>query len=86
VRAGDVARELASKINIGMVGINLPIPVPMAFDSFGGWKRSLFGDRHMHGPEGVWLCTRLYTRHKIVTRRWPAGIRAGAEYVMLVVR
>jgi malonate-semialdehyde dehydrogenase (acetylating)/methylmalonate-semialdehyde dehydrogenase len=82
VRAGDVARELASKINIGMVGINLPIPVPMAFDSFGGWKRSLFGDHHMHGSEGV----RFYTRQKMVTRRWLTGIRTGAEYVMPAMR
>jgi len=81
-RDGDAAREFASKINIGMVGINVPIPVPMAFYSFGGWKRSLFGDHHMHGPEGV----RFYTRQKMVTSRWPTGIRAGAEYVMPVMR
>jgi malonate-semialdehyde dehydrogenase (acetylating)/methylmalonate-semialdehyde dehydrogenase len=81
-RVGDAAREFASKINIGMVGINVPIPVPMAFYSFGGWKRSLFGDHHMHGPEGV----RFYTRQKMVTSRWPTGIRAGAEYVMPVMR
>ena len=81
-RDGDAAREFASKINIGMVGINVPIPVPMAFYSFGGWKRSLFGDHHMHGPEGV----RFYTRQKMVTSRWPTGIRAGAEYVMPMMR
>src|SRR5215470_2861464 len=81
-RDGDAAREFASKINIGMVGINVPIPVPMAFYSFGGWKRSLFGDHHMHGPEGV----RFYTRQKMVTSRWPTGIRAGAEYVMPTMR
>jgi malonate-semialdehyde dehydrogenase (acetylating)/methylmalonate-semialdehyde dehydrogenase len=81
-RDGDAAREFASKINIGMVGINVPIPVPMAFYSFGGWKRSLFGDHHMHGPEGV----RFYTRQKMVTSRWPTGIRAGAAYVMPVMR
>ncbi|MFM9843912.1 MAG: CoA-acylating methylmalonate-semialdehyde dehydrogenase [Dongiaceae bacterium] len=81
-RDGDAAREFASKINIGMVGINVPIPVPMAFYSFGGWKRSLFGDHHMHGPEGV----RFYTRQKMVTSRWPTGLRAGAEYVMPVMR
>ncbi|MFZ5792030.1 MAG: CoA-acylating methylmalonate-semialdehyde dehydrogenase [Pseudomonadota bacterium] len=81
-RDGDAAREFASKIKIGMVGINVPIPVPMAFHSFGGWKRSLFGDHHMHGPEGV----RFYTRLKTVTSRWPTGIRAGAEFVMPTMR
>jgi malonate-semialdehyde dehydrogenase (acetylating) / methylmalonate-semialdehyde dehydrogenase len=54
---------------VGMVGINVPIPVPMAFHSFGGWKDSLFGDRHVHGPDGVGF----YTRGKVVTSRWPAG-------------
>ena len=77
-RDGDAAREFASRIQIGMVGINVPIPVPMAFHSFGGWKRSLFGDMAMHGPEGV----RFYTHLKTVTARWPTGIRAGADYVM----
>ncbi len=77
-RDGDAAREFASRVQIGMVGINVPIPVPMAFHSFGGWKASLFGDHHMHGPEGV----RFYTRYKAVTQRWPAGIRAGAEFIM----
>ena len=77
-RDGDAAREFAAKIKVGMVGINVPIPVPMAFNSFGGWKRSLFGDHHMHGPEGI----RFYTRLKTITSRWPTGIRAGAEYVM----
>jgi malonate-semialdehyde dehydrogenase (acetylating)/methylmalonate-semialdehyde dehydrogenase len=77
-RDGDAAREFASKIKVGMVGVNVPIPVPMAFNSFGGWKRSLFGDHHMHGPEGI----RFYTRLKTITSRWPTGIRAGAEFVM----
>jgi malonate-semialdehyde dehydrogenase (acetylating)/methylmalonate-semialdehyde dehydrogenase len=77
-RDGDAAREFANKIKVGMVGVNVPIPVPMAFHSFGGWKRSLFGDQHMHGPEGV----RFYTKLKTVTSRWPTGIRAGAEFVM----
>jgi malonate-semialdehyde dehydrogenase (acetylating)/methylmalonate-semialdehyde dehydrogenase len=77
-RDGDAAREFAQRVRIGMVGINVPIPVPMAFHSFGGWKASLYGDHHMHGPEGV----RFYTRYKAVTQRWPAGIRAGAEFVM----
>jgi len=81
-RDGDAAREFASKIKVGMVGINVPIPVPMAFNSFGGWKRSLFGDHHMHGPEGI----RFYTRLKTITSRWPTGIRAGAEFVMPTMR
>ena len=77
-RDGDAARTFTEKVNIGMVGVNVPIPVPMAFHSFGGWKRSLFGDHHMHGPEGV----RFYTKQKAVTTRWPTGIRAGAEFKM----
>jgi len=77
-RDGDAAREFAHSIKVGMVGINVPIPVPMAFHSFGGWKASLFGDHHMHGPEGV----RFYTKLKTITTRWPTGIRAGAEFVM----
>ena len=77
-RDGDAARTFAARANIGMVGVNVPIPVPMAFHSFGGWKRSLFGDHHMHGPEGV----RFYTKQKAVTSRWPTGIRAGAEFKM----
>jgi malonate-semialdehyde dehydrogenase (acetylating) / methylmalonate-semialdehyde dehydrogenase len=77
-RDGDAARTFAEQVNIGMVGVNVPIPVPMAFHSFGGWKRSLFGDHHMHGPEGV----RFYTKQKAVTTRWPTGIRAGAEFKM----
>jgi malonate-semialdehyde dehydrogenase (acetylating)/methylmalonate-semialdehyde dehydrogenase len=77
-RDGDAAREFAHAIKVGMVGINVPIPVPMAFHSFGGWKASMFGDHHMHGPEGV----RFYTRLKTITSRWPTGIRAGAEFVM----
>ncbi|SIO63065.1 malonate-semialdehyde dehydrogenase (acetylating) / methylmalonate-semialdehyde dehydrogenase [Bradyrhizobium erythrophlei] len=77
-RDGDAAREFAHQIKIGMVGINIPIPVPMAFHSFGGWKASIFGDHYMHGPEGV----RFYTRLKTITSRWPTGIRTGAEFVM----
>jgi malonate-semialdehyde dehydrogenase (acetylating)/methylmalonate-semialdehyde dehydrogenase len=77
-RDGDAARHFASNVNVGMVGINVPIPVPMAFHSFGGWKRSLFGDHHTHGPEGV----RFYTKQKMITSRWPGGIRAGAEYTI----
>jgi malonate-semialdehyde dehydrogenase (acetylating)/methylmalonate-semialdehyde dehydrogenase len=77
-RDGDAARQFQQTVQAGMVGINVPIPVPMAFHSFGGWKRSLFGDHHMHGMEGV----RFYTKLKTVTQRWPTGIRAGAEYTM----
>ncbi len=77
-RDGDSARAFAHGVQAGMVGVNVPIPVPMAFHSFGGWKASLFGDHHMHGPEGI----RFFTRLKTVTARWPAGIRAGAEFVM----
>ena len=77
-RDGDTAREFSSRVQVGMIGVNVPIPVPMAFHSFGGWKRSLFGDMHMHGPEGV----RFYTRLKTITSRWPTGIRAGADFHM----
>ncbi|MEE2998105.1 MAG: CoA-acylating methylmalonate-semialdehyde dehydrogenase [Pseudomonadota bacterium] len=77
-RDGDAAREFTNRIQVGMVGVNVPIPVPMAFHSFGGWKNSLFGDIHMHGPEGV----RFYTRQKAVTSRWPTVIRSGAEFTM----
>jgi malonate-semialdehyde dehydrogenase (acetylating)/methylmalonate-semialdehyde dehydrogenase len=77
-RDGDVGRTFASKIKIGMVGINIPIPVPVAYHSFGGWKRSLFGDQHMHGPEGV----RFYTKLKTITSRWPSGVRSNPEFVM----
>ncbi|MEK9959405.1 MAG: CoA-acylating methylmalonate-semialdehyde dehydrogenase, partial [Pelagibacteraceae bacterium] len=77
-RDGDSARTFASKIKVGMVGVNIPIPVPMAFHSFGGWKRSLFGDQHMHGPEGV----RFYTKLKTITSRWPSGIKDDPEFIM----
>jgi malonate-semialdehyde dehydrogenase (acetylating)/methylmalonate-semialdehyde dehydrogenase len=77
-RDGDTARTYASRVQVGMVGVNVPIPVPMAFHSFGGWKRSLFGDIHMHGSEGV----HFYTKLKTVTSRWPTGIRAGADFHM----
>ena len=77
-RDGDVGRTFASKIKIGLVGINIPIPVPVAYHSFGGWKRSLFGDQHMHGPEGV----RFYTKLKTITSRWPSGVRSNPEFIM----
>ena len=81
-RDGDAARTFVSDCNIGMVGVNVPIPVPMAFHSFGGWKRSNFGDHGMHGMEGV----RFYTKLKTVTSRWPTGIKGGAEFTMPVMR
>ena len=77
-RDGDTARNYASRVQAGMVGVNVPIPVPMAFHSFGGWKRSLFGDIHVHGMEGI----HFYTRLKTITSRWPTGIRAGADFHM----
>ncbi len=77
-RDGDTARTFGSRVQAGMVGINIPIPVPMAYHSFGGWKRSLFGDVHMHGPEGI----NFYTKLKTVTSRWPTGIRAETEFSM----
>jgi malonate-semialdehyde dehydrogenase (acetylating)/methylmalonate-semialdehyde dehydrogenase len=78
-RDGDAAREFASRVNVGMVGINIPIPVPLAYHTFGGWKRSAFGDINQHGPEGV----RFYTRVKTVTARWPkGGVRENASFVI----
>ena len=77
-RDGDAGRTFASKIQVGMVGINVPIPVPMAFHSFGGWKRSLFGDSGTHGMEGV----KFYTKLKTITSRWPSGIRSNPEFIM----
>jgi malonate-semialdehyde dehydrogenase (acetylating)/methylmalonate-semialdehyde dehydrogenase len=77
-RDGDAARTFCHHVQVGMVGVNVPIPVPMAFHSFGGWKRSLFGDLHIHGPEGV----RFYTRLKTVTSRWMTAPRGGSDFVM----
>jgi malonate-semialdehyde dehydrogenase (acetylating) / methylmalonate-semialdehyde dehydrogenase len=77
-RDGGTAREYTQRVQVGMVGVNVPIPVPMAFHSFGGWKRSLFGDHHAHGPESV----RFYTKQKAVTQRWPAATAGGAEFAM----
>ncbi len=73
---GGVAREFVRNIQVGMVGVNVPLPVPMAFNSFGGWKRSLFGDHHAYGPEAV----RFYTRHKAVMQRWPDSFARGPEF------
>ena len=81
-RDGDAGRTFANQIKVGMVGINIPIPVPVAFHSFGGWKRSLFGDQHMHGPEGV----RFYTKLKTITSRWPSGVRSDPEFIMPIMK
>ena len=75
-RDGDAARDFASRINIGMVGINVPIPVPLAYHTFGGWKKSVFGDLNQHGPDAF----KFYTRTKTVTSRWPSGIKEGGEF------
>jgi malonate-semialdehyde dehydrogenase (acetylating)/methylmalonate-semialdehyde dehydrogenase len=77
-RDGNVAREFSRRIQVGMVGINVPIPVPMAWHGFGGWKKSLFGDTHAYGEEGV----RFYTKQKSIMQRWPESISKGAEFVM----
>ena len=77
-RDGDAAREFVQRVQVGMVGVNVPIPVPLAFYSFGGWKASAFGDQNQHGMDGV----RFYTKLKSVTSRWPTGIRAGSEFTM----
>ena len=76
--SGAVAQRFSQAVQAGMVGVNVPIPVPMAFHSFGGWKRSLFGALHAHGPDGV----RFYTRLKTVTSRWPKGQKDGSDFVM----
>jgi malonate-semialdehyde dehydrogenase (acetylating) / methylmalonate-semialdehyde dehydrogenase len=79
---GNTAREFSRRIEVGMVGINVPIPVPMAWHSFGGWKRSLFGDTYAYGEEGI----RFYTRYKSVMQRWPEAIDKGAEFTMPVAK
>ncbi len=79
---GNTAREFSRRIEVGMVGVNVPIPVPMAWHSFGGWKRSLFGDAHVYGEEGV----RFYTRYKSIMQRWPESIAKGAEFTMPVAK
>jgi malonate-semialdehyde dehydrogenase (acetylating)/methylmalonate-semialdehyde dehydrogenase len=77
-RDGDAARDFAARVNVGMVGVNVPIPVPLAYYTFGGWKRSAFGDLNQHGPDSI----RFYTRTKTVTSRWPSGVKEGAEFVI----
>jgi len=81
-RDGDAARDFAAKVNVGMVGVNVPIPVPLAYYTFGGWKRSGFGDLNQHGPDSM----RFYTKTKTVTSRWPSGVKEGAEFVIPTMR
>jgi malonate-semialdehyde dehydrogenase (acetylating)/methylmalonate-semialdehyde dehydrogenase len=75
-RDGDTARDFVSRVNVGMVGVNVPIPVPLAYHTFGGWKKSMFGDLNQHGPDAF----RFYTRTKTVTARWPSGVKEGADF------
>jgi malonate-semialdehyde dehydrogenase (acetylating) / methylmalonate-semialdehyde dehydrogenase len=77
-RDGDAARDFVSRVEVGMVGVNFAIPVPLAYYTFGGWKRSGFGDLNQHGPDAV----RFYTKTKTVTARWPSGVKEGAEFVI----
>lgn len=77
-RDGDTARDFTDRVNVGMVGVNVPIPVPIAYHTFGGWKRSMFGDLNQHGPDSI----RFYTKTKTVTSRWPTGMREGSSFIM----
>jgi malonate-semialdehyde dehydrogenase (acetylating) / methylmalonate-semialdehyde dehydrogenase len=77
-RDGDAARDFAARVQVGMVGVNVPIPVPLAYYTFGGWKRSSFGDLNQHGPDSI----RFYTKTKTVTGRWPSGVKDGASFVI----
>ncbi|MEM8793567.1 MAG: CoA-acylating methylmalonate-semialdehyde dehydrogenase [Pseudomonadota bacterium] len=81
-RDGDTARDFTNRINIGMVGVNVPIPVPLAYHTFGGWKKSVFGDLNQHGPDAF----RFYTRTKTITARWPSGVKEGAEFSIPVMQ
>jgi malonate-semialdehyde dehydrogenase (acetylating)/methylmalonate-semialdehyde dehydrogenase len=81
-RDGDAARDFAARVQVGMVGINVPIPVPLAYHTFGGWKRSAFGDLNQHGPDAI----RFYTHTKTVTSRWPSGIKEGAQFSIPTMR
>jgi malonate-semialdehyde dehydrogenase (acetylating)/methylmalonate-semialdehyde dehydrogenase len=80
-RDGDAARDFAARVNVGMVGINVPIPVPLAYHTFGGWKKSAFGDLNQHGPDAF----RFYTKTKTITSRWPSGIKEGGEFTIPVM-
>jgi malonate-semialdehyde dehydrogenase (acetylating)/methylmalonate-semialdehyde dehydrogenase len=77
-RDGDAARDFAARVQVGMVGVNVPIPVPIAYHTFGGWKRSGFGDLNQHGPDSI----RFYTKTKTVTQRWTEGVKSGASFVI----
>jgi malonate-semialdehyde dehydrogenase (acetylating)/methylmalonate-semialdehyde dehydrogenase len=81
-RDGDTARDFTNRVNVGMVGVNFAIPVPLAYHTFGGWKRSGFGDLNQHGPDSI----RFYTKTKTVTSRWPSGTKEGAEFVIPTMR
>lgn len=81
-RDGDAARDFTARVNAGMVGVNVPIPVPIAYHTFGGWKRSGFGDLNQHGPDSI----RFYTKTKTVTQRWPSGVKSGAEFSIPTMR
>lgn len=78
-RDGDTARDFAARVQVGMVGINVPIPVPIAYHTFGGWKRSGFGDLNQHGPDSI----RFYTKTKTVTQRWPKGLKENADHFVI---
>ncbi len=80
-RDGDTARDFSNRINIGMVGVNVPIPVPLAYHTFGGWKKSMFGDLNQHGPDAF----KFFTRTKTITSRWPSGIKEGGEFSIPVM-
>ncbi len=80
-RDGDTARDFANRVNVGMVGVNVPIPVPLAYHTFGGWKKSVFGDLNQHGPDAF----KFYTRTKTVTSRWPSGLKEGGEFSIPVM-
>ena len=80
-RDGDTARDFAARVNVGMIGINVPIPVPLAYHTFGGWKKSVFGDLNQHGPDAF----KFYTRTKTITSRWPSGIKEGGEFSIPVM-
>jgi malonate-semialdehyde dehydrogenase (acetylating)/methylmalonate-semialdehyde dehydrogenase len=81
-RDGDAARDFASRVEVGMVGVNFAIPVPLSYYTFGGWKRSGFGDLNQHGPDAI----RFYTRTKTITARWPSGVKEGAEFVIPMMK
>jgi len=81
-RDGDAARDFTNRVQVGMVGVNFAIPVPLAYHTFGGWKQSGFGDLNQHGPDSI----RFYTKTKTVTSRWPSGIKEGAEFSIPTMR